>query len=114
MPVNKIDLVAETRKEVKTPIAKSRSNYMKKLGVIPSNPHKQRQKSRDSNYGSDYSAGQNAFTLSDQKNISMEEFQNVQNELMHMIEHSGGVKDMLEFKKKFSTIKGYCKLFYLS
>ena len=106
IPVNTINLYDFNKKRT---LKHQRS--MSKPGIKPimSQP---RDSSTDSNYASDFSVNTGGFNLTNQREVTEEEFFNTQKELMAMIkEIKTNNMAQLEFKKLFNSIKSYCKFF---
>lgn len=108
VPVNKIDLMgneSSTR-------PKNKRRSMSKAGKRPSFAQ-QRSSSQGSNYDSDFSANTGGITLENQRELTEDEFYDTQDECMQLIRSANDTLSSLEFKKKFNTIKSYCKFEYL-
>lgn len=74
-----------------------------------SNSHaNQRSSSNGSNYASDFSVN-TGFNLANQREITLDEFQRVQQECMDLIRQPDDSMSKLDFKKKYNSIKSYCK-----
>lgn len=104
VPVNKIDLTgngSSTR-------PKNKRRSMSKTGKSPSFAQ-QRSSSQGSNYDSDFSANTGGITLANQRELTEDEFYETQDECMRLIRSANDTLLSLEFKKKFNTIKQYCK-----
>lgn len=71
VPVNTINLVDENKEKS----SKIRNKLLNKIGMSFSSTPKQRSSSNGSNYASDFSVYSGGLTLSNQKEVSEEEFQ---------------------------------------
>ena len=89
-------------------MASTRSKYLAKVGVMPSSHPNQRSSSNGSNYASDFSVN-TGFNLVNQREITQDDFKRVQQECMELIRQPEDNMSKLEFKKKYNSIKSYCK-----
>lgn len=76
IPVNTITLVDENKERS----SKIRNKLLNKIGMSFGSTPKQRSSSYGSNYASDFSAHTSGLTLSNQKEITEEEFQTILSE----------------------------------
>lgn len=107
IPVNTIDLWDISQ------VMKSKTSQKLRRSMsrgVKSSLAQSRSDSADSNYASDFSVNTGGFNLTNQNEISEEEFLRIQEEGMGLIKSMGDTISQLEFKKLFNWIKSYCKL----
>lgn len=92
----------------KSSVASTRTKYLAKVGVMSNSHANQRSSSNGSNYASDFSVN-TGFNLANQREITLDEFQRVQQECMDLIRQPDDSMSKLDFKKKYNCIKSYCK-----
>lgn len=106
VPTNKIDLFAEKKKST----TNEKMKYFSKMGIFSNQDDSdKRSSSKISNHASDFSSNTCGINLNNQKELGQSEFENVQMECLELIKKADDDMSKLEFKKKFNTIKTYCK-----